>query len=234
MTISATREDQSRFARRGQAVAVDDQLWELIEPLLPPWPQKAPGPRPVPDRQVNRTRRTGSTGRERRWTVVTSTRRRGAGTGPSPVNRAKPGSKHHLICDGHGKPIYVLTSGANVPDMSRAADLLDGYHRSPAGRAGLVAASPPYLPARGTAARPSAKPAANAALNRPSRNRKHPTSKAQASCATSSSRPSPCYTRDRVRSFKAQRPQAKRPRDQHAQRNHYSAGRPGARPPEQK
>src|SRR3954470_213429 len=30
---------------------------------------------------------------------------------PSPVNRGKPGSKHHLICDGNGTPIYVLTSG---------------------------------------------------------------------------------------------------------------------------
>ncbi|WP_352244810.1 transposase [Actinoplanes sp. NBRC 103695] len=30
---------------------VDDQLWELLEPLLPPRPVKAPGPRPVPDRQ---------------------------------------------------------------------------------------------------------------------------------------------------------------------------------------
>lgn len=29
---------------------VDDDLWALIEPLLPPWPEKAPGPRPVPDR----------------------------------------------------------------------------------------------------------------------------------------------------------------------------------------
>ncbi|MET8168545.1 transposase [Streptomyces sp. NPDC005329] len=30
---------------------MDDDLWSLIEPLLPPWPEKAPGPRPVPDRQ---------------------------------------------------------------------------------------------------------------------------------------------------------------------------------------
>jgi transposase len=29
---------------------VDDDLWALIEPLLPPWPEKAPGPRLVPDR----------------------------------------------------------------------------------------------------------------------------------------------------------------------------------------
>ena len=32
-----------------------------------------------------------------------------------------------MICDGNGTPIYVLTSGANVPDISRAIDLLDGY-----------------------------------------------------------------------------------------------------------
>jgi transposase len=29
---------------------VDDDLWALIEPMLPPWPEKAPGLRPVPDR----------------------------------------------------------------------------------------------------------------------------------------------------------------------------------------
>ena len=30
---------------------MDDELWELIEPLLPPWPRKAPGPRSVDDRR---------------------------------------------------------------------------------------------------------------------------------------------------------------------------------------
>ena len=29
---------------------IDDGLWDRIEPLLPPWPARAPGPRPVPDR----------------------------------------------------------------------------------------------------------------------------------------------------------------------------------------
>ncbi|MER5741223.1 transposase [Streptomyces sp. NPDC002262] len=29
---------------------MDDDLGALIEPLLPPWPEKAPGPPPVPDR----------------------------------------------------------------------------------------------------------------------------------------------------------------------------------------
>lgn len=34
----------------GKPWSIDDELWELIEPILPPWPEKAPGPRPVPDR----------------------------------------------------------------------------------------------------------------------------------------------------------------------------------------
>ena len=67
----------------------------------------------------------------------------GAGTGPSPVNRGKPGSKHYLICDGSGTPIYILTSGANVPDIKRALDLLDGY--PPDAAAGHAAASPRRL-----------------------------------------------------------------------------------------
>lgn len=29
---------------------MDDDLWALIEPLLPPWPEKSPGPPPVADR----------------------------------------------------------------------------------------------------------------------------------------------------------------------------------------
>ncbi|MFI5494364.1 transposase [Actinoplanes sp. NPDC051859] len=33
-----------------KAWIVDDGLWQLIEPLLPPCPTKVPGPRPVPDR----------------------------------------------------------------------------------------------------------------------------------------------------------------------------------------
>lgn len=28
----------------------DDELWALIEPLLPSWPERPPGPRPVADR----------------------------------------------------------------------------------------------------------------------------------------------------------------------------------------
>ncbi|MEV6690302.1 transposase [Micromonospora sp. NPDC051196] len=34
----------------GKPWVIDDELWELVEPLLPPWPRRSPGPRPVPDR----------------------------------------------------------------------------------------------------------------------------------------------------------------------------------------
>ncbi|MEU5712525.1 MULTISPECIES: transposase [Streptomyces] len=30
---------------------VGDALWALIKPLLPPWPERSPGPRPVADRR---------------------------------------------------------------------------------------------------------------------------------------------------------------------------------------
>jgi transposase len=40
-----------RDAVRTRPWIVDDDLWVLIEPVLPPWPGKAPGPQPVPDRR---------------------------------------------------------------------------------------------------------------------------------------------------------------------------------------
>ncbi|GHC67036.1 hypothetical protein GCM10010507_51260 [Streptomyces cinnamoneus] len=30
---------------------VDDDLWAMVEPVLPPWPERSPGPRPVDDRR---------------------------------------------------------------------------------------------------------------------------------------------------------------------------------------
>ncbi|MEU9439297.1 IS5 family transposase [Streptomyces sp. NPDC048252] len=37
--------------------------------------------------------------------------KRGIHTGPSPVDRGRAGSKHHLITDGHGTPLAVLLTG---------------------------------------------------------------------------------------------------------------------------
>jgi hypothetical protein len=38
---------------------------------------------------------------------------------PSPVDRRKMGSKHHLICDGRGTPLKVITTAANVNDVTQ-------------------------------------------------------------------------------------------------------------------
>ena len=50
----------------------------------------------------------------------------GANTGPSPVDRRKTGSKHHLICDGKGTPFKVITTTANVNDVTQTLALVDG------------------------------------------------------------------------------------------------------------
>jgi IS5 family transposase len=47
-------------------------------------------------------------------------------TGPSPVDRGKTGSKHHLICDGKGTPFKVITTAANVNDVTQTLALVDG------------------------------------------------------------------------------------------------------------
>ncbi|WP_405527966.1 IS5 family transposase [Streptomyces canus] len=50
----------------------------------------------------------------------------GAATGPSPVDRRKTGSKHHLICGGKGTPLHVITTAANVNDITQTLNLVDG------------------------------------------------------------------------------------------------------------
>ncbi|WP_159057845.1 MULTISPECIES: transposase [unclassified Streptomyces] len=52
--------------------------------------------------------------------------KKGADTGPSPVDRRKAGSKHHLICDGRGTPFEVVTTVANVNDVTQPLALVDG------------------------------------------------------------------------------------------------------------
>jgi hypothetical protein len=49
----------------------------------------------------------------------------GEDTGPSPVDRSKPGSKHQVVTDGQGVPLVVQTTAANVPDVNRTAGLVD-------------------------------------------------------------------------------------------------------------
>jgi transposase len=56
-----------------------------------------------------------------------SVRAVGAGTltGPNPTDRAKRGSKRHLICDGQGVPLAVRLTGANRNDSQEALALVD-------------------------------------------------------------------------------------------------------------
>jgi transposase len=48
----------------------------------------------------------------------------GPKTGPSPVDRARTGSKHHLITEGHGIPLQVSLTGGNRNDVTQLMPLL--------------------------------------------------------------------------------------------------------------
>ena len=45
--------------------------------------------------------------------------------GPNPTDRAKHGSKRHVICDGRGVPLAVRLTGANRNDSKEALVLVD-------------------------------------------------------------------------------------------------------------
>jgi transposase len=45
--------------------------------------------------------------------------------GANPVDRGKPGSKLHLVCDGNGLPLTAAVTAANVNDVTMFEALLD-------------------------------------------------------------------------------------------------------------
>ncbi|WP_406163122.1 IS5 family transposase [Streptomyces sp. NBC_01005] len=45
-------------------------------------------------------------------------------SGPSPVDRARPGSKHHVLVDGQGIPLAVSLTGGNRNDITQLMPLL--------------------------------------------------------------------------------------------------------------
>ena len=69
-------------------------------------------------------------------------------TGPNPTNRAKRGSKRHLICDGRGVLLAVRLTGANRNDSQEAVALVDAD--SPAARRTGATAAAAGLCARGS------------------------------------------------------------------------------------
>ncbi|WNZ06432.1 IS5 family transposase [Streptomyces sp. 11x1] len=157
---------------------VSDELWSLIEPLLPePAPKLVQGRPRVPDRQALRGilfvlhtgtqweylpqelgfgsgmtcwRRLAAWNEAGVWdalhlvllkklraakkldwsrAVIDSCHvrvaRRGPETGPGPVDRARPGSKHHVLTDGQGIPLAVSLTGGNRNDVTQFLALLD-------------------------------------------------------------------------------------------------------------
>ncbi|MFL9935800.1 IS5 family transposase [Paraburkholderia sp. RL18-103-BIB-C] len=159
---------------------LDDELWALIEPLLPPpKPRRIryPGRKPLDNRAVltgilfvlqtglrwdllPREMGCGSGmscwRRLRDWQAAgiwvqlhevllarlraadqidwsrvivdsSSTRAVGSGpkTGPNPTDRARPGSKHHLITEAQGIPLAVILTGANRHDVTQLQALVE-------------------------------------------------------------------------------------------------------------
>ena len=155
-----------------------DELWEIIEPLLPPvdpQPQGRPAPRPRPqgpdrhplrpqdrhplggpaprdglrlrhdllaaaarlagrrhlgpDPQVLLDKLRGADKIDWSRALIDSSFVRaaygGEATGPSPVDRAKPGSKHHVITDASGIPLAASVTAANVNDITQLAPLFN-------------------------------------------------------------------------------------------------------------
>jgi transposase len=49
----------------------------------------------------------------------------GPKTGPNPTDRAKPGSKHHVITDAQGIPLAAILTAANVNDIEELLPLVD-------------------------------------------------------------------------------------------------------------
>src|SRR6266481_1517258 len=49
----------------------------------------------------------------------------GERTGPSPVDRRKKGSKHHVITDGRGVPLAATTTAANVNEVTQLRRLVE-------------------------------------------------------------------------------------------------------------
>ncbi|WP_429548031.1 IS5 family transposase [Paraburkholderia youngii] len=178
------------------AKLLDDALWALIEPLLPPPKSRRsryPGRKPLDDRAMltgilfilqtglrwdllpremgcgsgmscwRRLRDWQAAGVWDRlhevllaklhesdridWSRVvvdsSSIRAVGAGpkTGPNPTDRARPGSKHHLITEAQGIPLAVILTGANRHDVTQLHALVDAI-RPIAGKRGRPLSKP--------------------------------------------------------------------------------------------
>ena len=74
--------------------------------------------------EVARGRRTGLLASSRRLFFCAS-RWGGRKTGPNPTDRARPGSKHHILVDANGVPVSAIVTGANRNDATQLLPLVD-------------------------------------------------------------------------------------------------------------
>ena len=49
----------------------------------------------------------------------------GEKTGRNPTERRKAGSKHHVLADANGLPLYAILTGANRHDVTQLLPLID-------------------------------------------------------------------------------------------------------------
>lgn len=163
-----------------QRLLVDDKLWEMVEPLLPPPKPRRfryPGRKPLENRKaltgILFVLKTGIAWRDlpsemgcgcgvacwrrlhdwheygvwerlkdillaslhyadqidwSRAAVDSSSVRAlkgGDKTGPNPTDRARSGSKHHVLTDGKGTPLSAQVTAANTHDVTQLLPLVD-------------------------------------------------------------------------------------------------------------
>jgi transposase len=105
---------------------VSDELWHLVEPVLPKSERRflPSGPQAI-------ARPSLRTAGELEWSRGDRRLQPGAGekggsaTGPSPVDRGRPGSKHDLLVDATGIPLAFSVTGGNRNDVTELIPLLD-------------------------------------------------------------------------------------------------------------
>ncbi|MEU4800568.1 transposase [Streptomyces sp. NPDC023327] len=117
---------------------MDDDLWALIEPLLPPWPEKPQGPRPVPDRLCLQGHPVRPLQRLA-WQLLPL--KPGFGSGQTcwrrpdrwqqagdfgQLHRILLAELNDLICEGRGTPLKVITTAVYVNDVTRTLAPVDG------------------------------------------------------------------------------------------------------------
>lgn len=65
------------------------------------------------------------TGRGRWWIVRPCAPFWGDQTGPNPTERAKAGTKHHVVTDAQGLPLATQVTGANTHDVTQLEPLVE-------------------------------------------------------------------------------------------------------------